>query len=81
MQCDGYAAYPSFANKSGGRITFAACWAHARRKFHEAMEAAPPQAGWLMLQIQQLYRIEKKNFVKARPAHDCAKPCEPARAA
>jgi hypothetical protein len=31
VQCDGYAAYPSFANRSEGRITLAACWAHARR--------------------------------------------------
>lgn len=60
VQCDGYAAYPSFANKREGRITLAACWAHARRKIHEAMEAAPQQAGWLMLQIQHLYRIEKQ---------------------
>ena len=60
VQCDGYAAYPSFANRSEGRITLAACWAHARRKFHEAAESAPQQAGWMLLQIQHLYRIEKQ---------------------
>jgi transposase len=59
VQCDGYVAYPSFANRSEGRITLAACWAHARRKFHEATESAPQRAGWLLLQIQHLYRIEK----------------------
>ncbi|MBX7210271.1 MAG: IS66 family transposase [Verrucomicrobiaceae bacterium] len=58
VQCDGYNAYPSFANRSDGRITLAACWAHARRKFHEAKESAPQHAGWLLLQIQHLYRIE-----------------------
>ena len=41
VQCDGYAAYPSFANRSEGRITLAACWANARRKFHEATESTP----------------------------------------
>jgi hypothetical protein len=41
VHCDGYAAYPSFANRSEGRITLAACWAHARRKFVEAAESAP----------------------------------------
>ena len=60
VQCDGYSAYPSFANRSEGRITLAACWAHARRKFHEAAESAPQHAGWLLLQIQHLYRIEKQ---------------------
>jgi len=68
VQCDGYAAYPSFANRSEGRITLAACWAHARRKFHESLEAAPQQAGWLLLQIQHLYRIEKQlREAKAGP--------------
>jgi transposase len=60
VQCDGYVAYPSFANRSEGRITLAACWAHARRKFHEATESTPQQAGWMLLQIQHLYRIEKQ---------------------
>lgn len=59
VQCDGYSAYPSFANRSEGRITLAACWAHARRKFHEAAESTPQHAGWILLQIQHLYRIEK----------------------
>ena len=70
VQCDGYAAYPSFANGSEGRITLAACWAHARRKFHEATESTPQQAGWMLLQIQHLYRIEKQmREAKAGPQH------------
>jgi transposase len=60
VQCDGYQAYPSFAKRSEGRITLAACWAHARRKFHEAAESAPQHAGWLLLHIQHLYRIEQQ---------------------
>ena len=68
VQCDGYVAYPSFANRSEGRITLAACWAHARRKFHEATESTPQQAGWMLLQIQHLYRIEKQlREAKAGP--------------
>jgi transposase len=68
VQCDGYAAYPSFAKRSDGRITLAACWAHARRKFHEAKDSAPQRAGWLLLQIQHLYRIEKQlRETKAGP--------------
>lgn len=60
VQCDGYQAYPSFARRSEGRITLAACWAHARRKFHEATSGAPQHASWLLLQIQHLYRIEQQ---------------------
>ena len=68
VQCDGYSAYPAFATRSDGRITLAACWAHARRKFHEAAESAPQRAGWLLLQIQHLYRIEKQlRETKAGP--------------
>jgi transposase len=58
IQCDGYAAYRAFANRRGQAIELAGCWAHVRRKFHEASESAPRLAGWLLGQIQQLYRIE-----------------------
>ena len=58
IQCDGYAAYRAFANRRGQTIELAGCWAHVRRKFHEALEASPRLASWLLGQIQQLYRIE-----------------------
>jgi len=57
LQCDGYSAYPAFAKGREG-IQLAGCWAHARRKFHEALEQSPRPAGWFMRQIQHLYRIE-----------------------
>ena len=60
IQCDGYAAYRAFANSRGQAIELAGCWAHVRRKFHEAAESAPRLAGWLLNQIQQLYRIEAR---------------------
>jgi len=60
LQCDGYAAYQSFARQSNGRIRLAGCWAHVRRKFYEAKEQAPRQAGWLLRQIGHLYQIEAK---------------------
>jgi len=74
LQCDGYQAYPSFARRSEGRITLAACWAHARRKFHEATESAPQHAGWLLLQIQHLYQIEQQlRATRAGPQQRQAK--------
>jgi hypothetical protein len=58
IQCDGYSAYRSFANGRNGTIELAGCWAHVRRRFHEALEQSPKTAGWVMRQIQHLYRVE-----------------------
>ncbi len=58
VQCDGYAAYRSFANSRGTAIQLAGCWAHVRRKFYEAIESAPRTAGWILRQVQHLYRVE-----------------------
>ncbi len=63
VQCDGYAAYASFARRKE-HIQLAACWAHARRKFYEAREQDPLIAGWLLRQIGHLYRIERKLRLK-----------------
>jgi len=58
VQCDGYYAYRSFAKARKGAITLAGCWAHARRGFYEAREQTPKATGWVLRQIQNLYRIE-----------------------
>ena len=60
VQCDGYAAYRAFAGSRNGGIALAGCWAHVRRKFHEALEQSPKTAGWLLRQIQHLYRVEAR---------------------
>jgi transposase len=60
VQCDGYSAYRSFANARNGTIALAGCWAHVRRKFFEALEQSPKTAGWIMRQIQHLYRVEAR---------------------
>ena len=57
IQCDGYSAYRAFAQSRRG-IELAGCWAHVRRKFYDALEQSPRTAGWIMRQIQNLYRIE-----------------------
>lgn len=57
IQCDGYQAYPAFA-RTRQDILLAACWAHVRRKFFEAKANAPQHAGFILLQIRNLYRIE-----------------------
>jgi transposase len=69
VQCDGYSAYTSYARKrrqqvelkqSDKPIELSACWAHARRKFHEALEECPGQARWVLHQIGLMYRIEQE---------------------
>ncbi len=68
IQCDGYAAYPAFANRRKGAIKLAACWAHARRKFHEAAQQCSKLAGWFLRQIQHLYAVEAQlRTIKAGP--------------
>lgn len=59
LQCDGYSAYPAFAERRAGKVTLAGCCAHARRKFHEALDQTPRTAGWILRQIAHLYRVEK----------------------
>lgn len=58
IQCDGYSGYRAFAQRREEKIILAGCWAHVRRKFHEALEQTPRTSGWLLRQIQHLYRIE-----------------------
>ena len=60
VQCDGYDAYNRLAARPDNAIKLAYCWAHVRRKFNDALESAPRAAGWMVKQIQLLYRIESR---------------------
>lgn len=57
LQCDAYAAYPSFSKDKEG-IELVACWAHARRNFYEAREHVPQRTKWILRQIGKLYAVE-----------------------
>ena len=68
LQSDGYTAYGKFARSRGVSIELAGCWAHVRRKFYEAKAQSPQIAGFILRQIQLLYRVEKKlRHSKAGP--------------
>lgn len=56
---DGYAAYQTWARRHEG-ITLAACWAHVRRKFHEASEHHPQAAMPVLGRINALFGIEQR---------------------
>jgi transposase len=58
LQSDGYEAYASFA-RDHDAVTPLGCWAHARRPFHEALQEAPVQAGFVLRLIGHLYHYEK----------------------
>jgi transposase len=60
VQCDGYDAYHRLAQRPGREIRLAYCWAHVRRKYNDALEGSPRTAGWMIRQIQLLYRIESR---------------------
>ncbi|KAF0093275.1 MAG: Transposase IS66 [Puniceicoccaceae bacterium 5H] len=60
LQSDGYEAYARLAQTSGGTIVPVACWAHARRRFHEALAEAPLQAAFVLKLIGHLYAHERR---------------------
>jgi hypothetical protein len=57
VQSDGYSAYNIYENKHG--VLLLGCWAHARRKFEQALKNDPLRASFALEQIQLLYRIER----------------------
>lgn len=58
LQADGYEAYPAYARARDG-VEWLACWAHARRKFHEALEESSQRAGFVLRLIGSLYADER----------------------
>ena len=58
LQSDGYEAYASYVRANPG-VVHLGCWAHARRYFHEALEASPLHAGFVLRLIAHLYHLEK----------------------
>lgn len=57
LQTDGYAAYEQVG---GPKMVHAACWAHARRKFFEAMQLNPGDrlATHIVARIDELFSID-----------------------
>lgn len=63
LQSDGYKGYNQVGKKAG--ITHIGCWAHVRRKYFEAVKAAPKNqkdgiAVEMLAYIRMLYKIEEK---------------------
>jgi transposase len=58
VQSDGYGAYGIYENKKD--VLLLGCWAHARRKFEQALKNDPLRAQFALEQIQLLYRLERR---------------------
>ena len=57
VQADAYSAYDAIYARR--KIIEVGCWAHARRKFHEAKTSDAIRAHVAMAMIQRLYKVEK----------------------
>ncbi len=57
LQTDGYTAYDQIG---GSRMVYAACWAHARRQFFEAVQLSPqdPLATLIVARMDQLFAVD-----------------------
>ena len=58
FQSDGYEAYDQFCGVNG--VVGAACWAHARRKFVDALKENQKPATQAIVMIGKLYEVERK---------------------
>src|SRR5262249_39669966 len=58
LQADAYAGYDHVY--AGKNVREVACWAHARRKFFDAIGSSKKKANHVLRHIQALYRIEKR---------------------
>ena len=58
IQSDGYVVYDIYENKKG--VLPIGCWAHARRKFEEALAEDKARASYALEQIGLLYDVERQ---------------------
>jgi transposase len=58
VQSDGYGVYNIYEKKQG--VLLLGCWAHARRKFEQALGNDPERAQYALEQIGKLYELERE---------------------
>ena len=69
LQSDGYGAYD---HVGGAGIVHAACWAHARRKFFEALKVNPKDQSsiGIVTQMDELFAIDGRAREQGLTQHD-----------
>jgi transposase len=74
LQTDGYEGYTAIGEKEG--IVHVGCWAHARRKFVEALKIGETSASEILALIGELYDRERelrtKYFREGGPSNEAA---------
>ena len=60
---DGYKGYETIAGKRPG-VIFGGCWAHALRKFRDALKGWPSEASAMLALIGELFDVETEADVK-----------------
>ncbi len=68
VHADAYSGYDELFRKEG--IIEVGCWAHARRKFDEALSSRPREAAEIMAHIAKLYRVES-HCAEMTPQQRC----------
>lgn len=58
IQADAYTGYDAIFRD--GRRREVACWAHARRRFKDALDAGEQKAASVLRHVQELYQIERE---------------------
>lgn len=69
LQADAYGGYDGIY--AGGQVVEVACWAHARRKWHEARSSDPVRSHQALSLIQRLYEVES-DCRRLEPEQRCA---------
>ncbi|MCK9411140.1 MAG: IS66 family transposase [Prolixibacteraceae bacterium] len=59
VQSDAYGAYNIYETKKG--VLLLGCWAHARRKFEQALDNDPQRATLALKYIREMYAIERES--------------------
>ena len=73
IQSDGYVVYKHLA-EAHPTCEFILCWSHVRNKFAMTFEAnKDANAGWFVLKIGELYKIEAECILKRLKPHEIKK--------
>jgi transposase len=60
---DGYSGFDEVVEQNG--IVRAGCWAHARRKFKQALDTGTASAAYVLAPIQRLFAVERAATLRA----------------
>ncbi len=64
---DGYSGFAEVVERNG--IVRAGCWAHARRKFKQALDTGSVSAAYVLAPIQRLFVVERALTLRAERKH------------